>query len=139
MHYYAYPYWPYPYYHTQRLVFDPYITPYNEPIQTQAVADTPSPFPPVDTKLFNKSAQKYQELMKQTGLFVDKVATSHQFANNLMEAAQLSNKEKVNELILSTGITIKVETHFTPTGIILVFDNAETEVDCCNLRMVLRW
>jgi|1185.fasta_scaffold321765_2 hypothetical protein len=56
-----------------------------------------------------------------------------------MDAVQQSNKKKVEELILSTGATIKVKTPFTPTGICIVLDKSEVEGDCCDLLIALCW
>jgi hypothetical protein len=106
--------------------------------QTQAAVD-PSPFPPVDPKLLNISAHKFQELMKQAFKLVEKISTSQEFAYELMNEAQLSNAAKVEELIKSTGITMKVETTFTPTGIRIKLDNSELQGRCCQLAMLLHW
>ncbi|MCG7334461.1 hypothetical protein MHZ95_04090 [Sporosarcina sp. ACRSM] len=142
MHYYAYPYLPYPYYHPSQRVanLNLQVSPsYYGQLQTELAIDPPNPYPPVDTRKFNESAKKYQVLTKQISLFFDKVATSPQFANELMEAAQLSNSLKVEEMIRSVGITVKIKSQFTPTGMIIEVDNGETEGNCCRLRVVLPW
>ena len=78
--------------------------------------------------------------MKQADLLVNKIVNSNEFAFELMDAAQLSNTKKVEELILSTGITIKLKTNYTPTGILIDLDNSEDdEGGCCQLRMALKW
>lgn len=77
--------------------------------------------------------------MQQANLLIEKIANSDEFAHQLMHEAQLSNTEKVEELILSTGITLKVKTSFTPTGIRIELDNAEKQGGCCKLLMALRW
>ena len=56
-----------------------------------------------------------------------------------MNEAQLSNMKKVEELIKSTGITVNVETVFTPAGIHIRLDNAEIQGKCCQLTMLLHW
>lgn len=100
--------------------------------------DQPS-MPSIDTELLNASAHKFQELMEQANFLVMKIMQSHEFAYKLMEAAQLSNKEKVKELIASVGITLKVNINFTPTGFHIGFSNAEFEGRCCELKMALQW
>jgi hypothetical protein len=87
----------------------------------------------------NTSAKKFQELTKQANLLAGKIVNSKEFAHELMEAAQLSNTKKVEELILSTGITLKIKTYFNPTGIRIELNNSENEVVCCNLLMTLKW
>jgi len=73
--------------------------------------------------------------MQQAQLLTDKIDESEQFAHDLMNAAQLSNKTEVEKLIASTGITIKFETNYTPDGIRIIF----TDSDCCKLTLNLTW
>jgi len=73
--------------------------------------------------------------MQQVQLLTDKIDESEQFAHNLMDAAQKSNKSEVERLITSTGITTKFETNYTPDNIRIVF----TDSDCCKLSLVLSW
>jgi hypothetical protein len=87
----------------------------------------------------NTSAKKFQELTKQANLLAGKIVNSKEFAHELMEAAQLSNTKMVEELILSTGITLKIKTYLNPTGIRIELNNSENEVVCCNLLMTLKW
>lgn len=78
--------------------------------------------------------------MKQADLLAVKIVDSDEFAISLMDAAQHSNTVKVQKLVLSTGITSKVETKFTPSGIRIKLDNSvEEHDDCCNLIMSLHW
>ena len=105
---------------------------------TQTAVD-PNPFPPVDPKLLHASAQKFQKLMVEANKLVDKITSSNEFAYELMNQAQLSNATKVGELIKSTGITMKVETSFTPTGILIKLDNSELPGRCCQMAMLLHW
>lgn len=98
-----------------------------------------SPFPPVSIERLNTSAHNFQKLMRQADLLISKIVTSNEFAFELMEAAQLSNQKKVEKLILSTGISLKLETNYTPTGILIDLDNSEDGGGCCNLLMSLKW
>lgn len=96
-------------------------------------------YPEVDIQQFEKSAQSFQQLIKQADLLINKLARSKEFARELMSAAQKSDDKKVNELIKSTGITIKVKTSFTPDGIRIILDNSKLEGHCCQLLIALRW
>ncbi|MGE7091520.1 hypothetical protein ACQKII_08645 [Lysinibacillus sp. NPDC048646] len=94
-----------------------------------------SPFPPVDTHKLKSSAKRIQTIMQQAQLLTDKIDGSEQFAHDLMNAAQLSNKTEVDTLIASTGITIKFETKYSPDNIRILF----TESGCCRLTLILNW
>lgn len=94
-----------------------------------------SPFPPVDTHKLKASAKSIQTIMQQSLLLATKIAESEQFAHDLMNAAQLSNRAEVGQLIASTGITMKFDTKFTPDGIQIRF----TEHACCGLTLILDW
>ncbi|WP_255452156.1 hypothetical protein GGGNBK_12190 [Sporosarcina sp. ANT_H38] len=131
MHYYPYPQWVYPYSDPRWL--------FNNNLQPQTVLSPPNPFPSINTQVLNTSAHSFQELLKQADLLAGKIVNSKEFAHDLMEAAQLSNTKKVDELILSTGITLKIKTYFSPTGIRIELTNAGNEGSCCNLLMTLKW
>ena len=78
--------------------------------------------------------------MKQADLLAVMIVNSDDFATNLMDAAQHSDTIKVQKLVLSTGITSKVDTIFTPSGIRIKLDNSEeAHGGCCNLVMSLHW
>ncbi len=128
MYYFPSPYPVYPYYQQ--------TTPYYEPWDAPHV---PRQFPPVDTGQLEKSVTRFQELIKQADLLISRLARDKQFATQLMSAAQESNKERVNQMIRSTGVTIKIQTTFTPTGIRIILDNSKFEGDCCQLLIALRW
>ncbi len=132
------------------MYYNPYphrAYPYSDPLwlfnehllQSQAPLRPQSPFPPINTQVLNTSAQSFQELLKQADLLAAKIVNSREFAQKLMEAAQLSNTKTVEELIVSTGITLKIKTYFTPSGIRIELNNAANAGDCCNLQMSLKW
>lgn len=135
MHYISYPSLAHPYSHPCMLVANiPVIT------RDDSLIEPQSPFPIVDTKRLNASTKKFQKLMKQADLLAVMIVNSDEFAINLMDAAQHSDTVKVQSLVLSTGITSKVETKFTPSGIRIKLDNSEEgHGDCCNLTMLLHW
>lgn len=101
--------------------------------------NAPNPFPPVNTQRLHVSAGKMLEVIRQSQLLLNKIENSSDFAHELMDAAQLSNQKKVDELIQSTGITTKVATAFTPSGIHIELDNADNAGECCKLQIALRW
>lgn len=94
-----------------------------------------SPFPIVNTKKLKTSANRIKVIMQQAQLLTDRIDESEQFAHDLMNAAQQSNKTEVEKLITSTGITIKFETTYTPDGFRITF----TESSCCKLTLILGW
>lgn len=96
-------------------------------------------FPAVDPKGLEESAEKFLELMQQAHLIIDKISGSRQFAYELMSAAQVSDQEKVEKMLKSTGVTIKMTTKYTPTGIQIILKNSEVAGGCCDLMIALRW
>ena len=124
---YVIPYIAYPYYYPSWQVYN------NKSLQLQ------TQFPPVNTKQLHSSAENFQVIMREARLLIDKIVSTPSFAFELMDAAQLSNQKKVDELIVSTGITIKAETTFSPTGIQIEFDNSKMGAGCCKLDLSLLW
>ncbi|MEK5233764.1 hypothetical protein MHB42_18885 [Lysinibacillus sp. FSL K6-0232] len=94
-----------------------------------------NPFPPVDTHKFKNSATQIKAIMQQAQLLTDKINSSQQFAHDLMNAAQLSNKAKVEQLITSTGITMKFETNYTPDSFQIRLINS----GCCGITLNMNW
>lgn len=126
----AYPYFPHYAYHLPQN---------NGQFPSHTSLQLQNQFPPVNTKKLHSSAEKIQEIMREARLLIDKIVNSPDFSSELMNAAQLSDKKKVEELIFSTGVMIKVHTIFTPTGIQIEFDSSETRGGCCKLNMGLLW
>lgn len=134
MHYLSYPYLVNPYTHPKGQPVNGHQSPHqNGRFQAQ------NQFPPVDTRHLYTSAQGFQELMREAGLLVNEIVNSPEFAYELMNEAQQSNKKKVEALIASTGVTVKVNTKYTPTGIHIEFDSSKNEGGCCKLNMGLLW
>lgn len=132
-------YYPYPFYLTQGMPVRYPPPPIQGPFQPWHHSRLYRQFSEVNTQQLEISAHRFQELMKQANLLVNKIANSKQFAHALMFAAQQSDEKTVNELIKSTGVTIDIKTTFTPTGIRIVLDNTEKPGDCCDLLIALRW
>lgn len=127
MYFPPYAYMTYPFYRTNQTVYQPH------PFQVQ------NAFPPVNTEKLHTSAERFQLLIHDARLLVDKIASDPAFANELMNAAQLSDQEQVDQLVMSTGVTIKANAHFSPSGIRFEFDSTEQGAGCCKLDMHLMW
>lgn len=119
MYFSPYAYMTYPFYHTNQTVYlaDPF------PVQNS--------FPPVNTEKLHISAERFQLLIRDARLLTDKIVSDPSFASDLMNAAQLSDQERVDKLIESTGIRIKTKTYYSPTGIQIEFDSTEQGESCC--------
>ncbi|MFD1738496.1 hypothetical protein ACFSCX_18400 [Bacillus salitolerans] len=110
-----------------------------EPIFYTAQSNTNREFPEVDVTLFNESANAFKRLMRDASIVLDALAGSKHFDFELMSAAQVSDKKKVDQLIQSTGIKSKVDTTYNPDGITLNFQESVKNTECCKLTMKLRW
>lgn len=96
-------------------------------------------FPPVNTDKLHVSAERFQALIREASLLTNKIVDDPAFAHELMNAAQLSDQDQVDQLILSTGITIRATAYFSPSGIRIEFDSTEQGESCCKLDMRLIW
>ena len=142
MYYYPNPYVVNPYYQPagMRYVPEQYIpTPHYYDANQPWDLSVPRQYPQVDTGQLEDSVTRFQKLIKEADLLINRLANSREFSTQLMSAAQKSDKNKVNQLIRSTGVTIKIKTTFTPTGIRIILDNSEVEGGCCDLMIALRW
>ncbi|MCM3638973.1 hypothetical protein M3152_14815 [Sporosarcina luteola] len=98
-----------------------------------------SPFPPVNTRKLNESAKRFKQVMNEANLFIGTLTASDDFARRLMDAAQRSDQQEVERLVRSTGVTIKYNLSYTPSGIQIDFSNSDAQSSCCTLRMALGW
>jgi hypothetical protein len=80
-----------------------------------------------------------QQLMKEASNILQKLADSKEFASEVMSAAQEGNKEKVSQLLESTGVHSGVEVGFNPDGINLNMTSEVEGKDCCHLTITLKW
>lgn len=133
MYFIPYTYVAYPYYYPEWQAYP------NQSVHSRITLQTQNQFPPVNTKQLHTSAERFQIIMREARLLIDKIVSTPSFASELMNAAQQSDHKKVDDLIASTGITIKVETEFSPTGIQFEFDSTEMGEGCCKLDMSLLW
>lgn len=96
-------------------------------------------YPEVDPTVFTESAESMQQLMKEASIILQKLSDSKEFATEVMAAAQEGNKEKVSQLLLSTGVHSGVKVDFNPDGINLNMTSEIEGKDCCHLTISLRW
>lgn len=99
------------------------------------------PYPPVDTKIFEKSVKSIQLLMKQGSILLDRLGDVL-FAANIMSAAQQGKQAQVDELIKSIGLKVPVSTHYTPSGVIFTLTTAASPnapASCCTLTVSMKW
>ncbi|HVI20723.1 MAG TPA: hypothetical protein VM660_01580 [Bacillus sp. (in: firmicutes)] len=93
----------------------------------------------LDPTMFMNSAHQSKNLIKDGQLILEKIAGSKPFSLEMMQAAQSSNKAKVEELIKSTGIKQKPQVSYTPNGLTVTFINEQNNIDCCHLILKIRW
>ncbi|MCM3619006.1 hypothetical protein M3936_15565 [Sutcliffiella horikoshii] len=96
-------------------------------------------YPPVDPTVLTESAESMQQLMKEASIILQKLSNSKEFASEVMSAAQEGNKEKVSQLLESTGVHSGIEVSFNPDGIHLDMSSEVEGKDCCHLTITLRW
>ncbi|MFC4323481.1 hypothetical protein [Litchfieldia salsa] len=97
------------------------------------------PYPPVDTTMFQKSAQASQKLIEESGLIFKRISSSEEYAKEIMSAAQQSNSNEVKRLIQSVGVTSPLTISFTPDGIKIVLSASTEQIECCKLSLSLKW
>ncbi|MBO0995359.1 hypothetical protein [Bacillus sp. SD088] len=127
-------YIPYTYYS-----YSPYLVENQASLYKRPMVRKQHVYPTVETEKLHQSAQKFQTLMPQANLLMNKINSSSTFAHELMDAAQQSNKQKVHKLIQSTGISSSVKSQFNPDGIIFEFSNVENGKGGCILHIALQW
>ncbi|UCZ53957.1 hypothetical protein LGQ02_04010 [Bacillus shivajii] len=97
-------------------------------------------YPPVDIDIFQQSIQEFQQLMEDGSLVLNNLRESPDKMEQLMEAAQAGQDEKVNEVIMSTGVETVVDTSYTPTSVTFTLRTDENVGPrCCTLTMNLVW
>ena len=142
MYYYPNPYVVNPYYQPAGMRYVPvqYVpTPHYYHANQPWDLSVSRQYPQVDTGQLEDSVSRFQKLIKEAELLINRLANSREFSTQLMSAAQTSDKDKVIQLIREAGVSIHVTTTFTPTGIRIILDNSEVEGGCCDLMIALRW
>lgn len=101
--------------------------------------ETRQQFPDVDAELLYESANETKKLMEDASIVLDKLADSEEFDTELMYAAQASDIDEVRRLIRSTGVESPVDVNYNPDGLTISFSSQVNDLDCCKLRVALRW
>lgn len=96
-------------------------------------------YPQVDPTTFSESATSMEQLMKEASIILHRLSESKGFAAEVMTAAQQGQKEKVEQLIKSTGIHAGVKVDYTPDGLSLHMSSEVSGQECCHLTITLRW
>ncbi len=96
-------------------------------------------FPPVDPTKFQQSANKASQQLTDAKKIIDRISGSPEFAHRLMGAAQLSQKNEVRRLVASIGLKTVPGIDYTPDGLLLTFTNKQSNVECCKIRINMRW
>jgi hypothetical protein len=97
------------------------------------------PYPPVNPSMFTSSATEMHQLMKKADALVQKLANTSSFAKDVMDAAQNNEKQKVNQLLKSTGLDSGMKTTYTPDGLKIILTSEVNNIDCCHLTISLKW
>lgn len=94
---------------------------------------------PVNPTMFMTSAKHMRIIMKDASILLDKMSDSRKFSLDLMAAAQVSDQEKVKQLLKDTGVQTMPKVTYTPDGLRLNFSSYVEDLDCCHLSLSLRW
>jgi hypothetical protein len=100
-----------------------------------------SPYPKVDTKLFEGSVKSFHILMDQANLLLNRLSDAR-FAYQIMDVAQQGKKANVERLVKSMGLQVPVKTEYTPSGIIFTLYSPATQTaitSCCALIISMKW
>ncbi|MCD5325141.1 MULTISPECIES: hypothetical protein [Pontibacillus] len=114
------------------------------PCAPQAYGPYPMPpsrpsYPEVDPSTLTDSAKAFQSLMSDAHIIIEKFATSPSFSQQVMEAAQQSNKEKVKQLLEGTGIKHPIKIRYNPDGLHLTLTAQSQNQDCCKMELAFHW
>ncbi|MCD4839266.1 hypothetical protein LRS37_10325 [Neobacillus sedimentimangrovi] len=98
-------------------------------------------YPPVNISILESSVKKFQLLMTQGSLLLNRLGDKS-FAHKIMTAAQQGKQEEVDQLIRFIGLQIPVTTNYTPTGVNFILSTQTSQNDptnCCTLTINLKW
>ncbi|WP_400242985.1 hypothetical protein AB3U99_18205 [Niallia sp. JL1B1071] len=96
-------------------------------------------FPEVNPSKFINSAKDTLNLLSDVEACLKQLANSYEFSKNVMNAAQLSKTETIEQLIKSIGVKETPKISYNPDGITLNFDHKNKPPHCCYLSVQLRW
>ncbi|WP_152392789.1 hypothetical protein [Paenibacillus guangzhouensis] len=106
---------------------------YSHPAERYPVTDNPQ-----DVKLMQLSAKNFLVPVQELHQLLHHIANNPQFAKDLKTAASLSQEDKVKSMIQSTGIQTPIKISFSPEGITVMFQPANTAA-CFAIRLSLCW
>ncbi|WP_164220045.1 hypothetical protein [Virgibacillus sp. YIM 98842] len=118
-----------------------YFYPHYYPLYSYPNCFSVRQFPPVDPDMFYESANEMKNLINDASEILDRLATSKDFAKQLMLAAQESDMEEVTRLIHTANIVSDLDVNYNPESLRLDFKKKteENEIECCRLLVTLRW
>ncbi|GAA0456673.1 hypothetical protein [Alkalibacillus silvisoli] len=96
-------------------------------------------FPEVDPSKFKESAEAFSHLMSDGSHILDELSESDELAFEVMEAAQVNDIKRVENLLKQTGVESDFEVEYTPSGLTLRMKTRANDAECCVLTMLLRW
>lgn len=94
--------------------------------------------PPVDPARLEHSAQSFQPMLQDASRIINRLS-ERSFALPLMTAAQAGHQQEVDRMIKSAAGTSRIQTKYTPSGLVIVVEPTNANESCCNLSMTLRW
>lgn len=108
--------------------------PYNYTLMNQM-----RPFPPVDPSTFMKSAKQSSSLLQDAQRISERISNSHDFSKKLMEAAQQSKPDIVQNLLKSIALENQSQITYNPDGIRITLKSKNPQTNCCTLMLSLKW
>ncbi|WLR41262.1 hypothetical protein LC087_09960 [Bacillus carboniphilus] len=92
------------------------------------------PFPAISPNTFIESAKTIPPYLKDLTSLAEKISSDRQYSEQLMNAAQESDQQKVDSLIQGLNLEHSIKTTYTPDGV--RFEISSTR---CRVSMSLRW
>ncbi|MFC7321252.1 hypothetical protein [Halobacillus campisalis] len=96
----------------------------------------------IDSNLFQHSANEMKKLLIDVEKVIEKLASSKNLSEKIMNAAQYSDMGEVERLIYSIGITSELSIRYNPESLHLEFNtshNSDNSEECCKLILAFRW
>jgi len=94
--------------------------------------------PPVDPAMLERSAHTFQPMVQDASRVIAKLA-ERSFATTLMAAAQAGHQQQVDRMMMTAVNGSRVQTRYTPSGVVITIEPPDANSTCCHLTMSLRW
>ncbi|WP_127572186.1 hypothetical protein [Paenibacillus xylaniclasticus] len=94
--------------------------------------------PPVNPATLGQSAHSFQPLLQDASRIVARLS-DRSFATTLMTAAQAGRQEEVDRLMNTAVSGSRVQTRYTPSGVVITIEPPDEASTCCRLSMTLKW